>query len=379
MKRILVTIAAAALLVPAGASAAIPPNATIQDDATPTAPGAYTPDTTPRLPGTYQTYDINITPGMTVGKFIVHIEWASLDDDWDMYVYRLDDPNVNPTTTEPPGTLVAASTGIGGTTTSETAIYAPSQPMPPGLYRVFVDNWAAADPPPGPNWIGTVTFQEFLPGNQRPAASLSGPDSANVGQSVTFDGSKSADSDGQIVNYSWDLDRDGLFETNGGTTPTLSRTFAAGTNIVGLRVIDNGGSAGYATKRLSVREGSSDRQDCLPDRASRRRAEVSRRGSFSLALLCPTSQSYRASVRIETARRVNLSQRRRLSRLLLGTARFNSKAGVRRNQVRVRLRRSGMRALRRLGSTRVVARVTLRLADGRTSTSAFRFFLAPPG
>src|SRR5438094_156853 len=47
---------------------------------------------------------------------------------------------------------------------------------------------------------------------------------ALVGQQVNYNGAGSTDDNG-IANYSWDLDGDGTFETNTGTTPTASKSY----------------------------------------------------------------------------------------------------------------------------------------------------------
>ena len=47
------------------------------------------------------------------------------------------------------------------------------------------------------------------------------------------------------MKYEWDLDGDGTFELNTGTTPTATKTYAApGTVNVRLRVTDDGGNVG---------------------------------------------------------------------------------------------------------------------------------------
>ena len=47
------------------------------------------------------------------------------------------------------------------------------------------------------------------------------------------------------MKYEWDLDGDGTFELNTGTTPTATKTYAApGTVNIRLRVTDDGGNVG---------------------------------------------------------------------------------------------------------------------------------------
>ncbi len=89
--------------------------------------------------------------------------------------------------------------------------------------------------------------------NHRPQASFTAPLSAKVGESVGFDASASKDSDGTVVKYEWDLDGNGSFETNTGTTPTASRSYASGGSVVvGLRVTDNEGATGTTTRTVTV-------------------------------------------------------------------------------------------------------------------------------
>ncbi len=90
-------------------------------------------------------------------------------------------------------------------------------------------------------------------GNKRPQASFTAPASAKVGDPVAFNASASKDSDGTIAKYEWDLDGNGSYETDTGTTATASKTYAAGGNVkVGLRVIDNLGSTGVAFRTVAV-------------------------------------------------------------------------------------------------------------------------------
>ncbi len=89
--------------------------------------------------------------------------------------------------------------------------------------------------------------------NKRPKASFTAPLSAKAGDTVAFDASASSDPDGTIAKYEWDLDGNGTFETNTGTTPTTSRAYtSAGSVVVGLRVSDNEGATGTATNTVTI-------------------------------------------------------------------------------------------------------------------------------
>ena len=72
---------------------------------------------------------------------------------------------------------------------------------------------------------------------------------AKAGETVSFNASASSDPDGTIAKYEWDLDGNGSYETNTGTTPTTSHTYSTAGNVeVGLRVTDNGGATATTTK-----------------------------------------------------------------------------------------------------------------------------------
>ena len=77
-------------------------------------------------------------------------------------------------------------------------------------------------------------------GVQPPVAAFTfAPASPSTGTVVTFDASSSTTYDGQ-AHYFWDLDGDGTYETDTGSTPTVTHTYArAGTVSVGLRVLDD--------------------------------------------------------------------------------------------------------------------------------------------
>ena len=78
------------------------------------------------------------------------------------------------------------------------------------------------------------------------------PTPPGAGQQVTFS-STSVDVEGPVVNYAWDLDGNGTFETDTGATPTAGRVFPrAGSYTVSLRVTDAAGQAAIATQPVTV-------------------------------------------------------------------------------------------------------------------------------
>jgi PKD repeat protein len=69
---------------------------------------------------------------------------------------------------------------------------------------------------------------------------------------VSFDASRSADADGSIVKYEWDLDGNGSYEKTT-TTPKVSRSYTApGVFAVKVRVTDNDGATAVASQSLRI-------------------------------------------------------------------------------------------------------------------------------
>jgi PKD domain-containing protein len=96
---------------------------------------------------------------------------------------------------------------------------------------------------------------EFNKDNASPTASFTlSPNPAQPGQSVNFNGLSSSDPDGTILNYKWDLDGDGTFETDTGSTPTVSHSYGAiGTVTIGLLITDDNGGTATTTRTLTIK------------------------------------------------------------------------------------------------------------------------------
>ena len=88
----------------------------------------------------------------------------------------------------------------------------------------------------------------------RPVASFTAsPNPPRAGQTVTLNGSSSHYGNGTITNYKWDLKGTGKYETNTGSTPTVTTSFpSAGTYTVGLEVTDSDGASAHTTEQISV-------------------------------------------------------------------------------------------------------------------------------
>ena len=99
-----------------------------------------------------------------------------------------------------------------------------------------------------------TTTRSLVVQNQPPIASFTAtPNPVNTGTTVSFNASASSDPGGSISKYEWDLDGNGTFETNTGTTKTTSRSYATpGEIVVGLRVTDNKGLQGTTTRTITV-------------------------------------------------------------------------------------------------------------------------------
>lgn len=88
-----------------------------------------------------------------------------------------------------------------------------------------------------------------------PSAQLTAsPNPVLPGRTVTLDASASSDAaGGRIVHYEWDLDGDGAFEVDGGTTPTITKTFGTpGTYLLAARVTDPVGRTRVVATTLFV-------------------------------------------------------------------------------------------------------------------------------
>jgi YD repeat-containing protein len=129
-----------------------------------------------------------------------------------------------------------------GTTASASTTYATSGARTVGL-RVTDNGGATA------TTTRIVTAQ-----NRSPSASFTAtPNPVPTGTAVSLNASASTDPDGTIAKYEWDLDGNGTYETNAGTTATISRTFTpAGEKTIGLRVTDNNGATATTTRTLTV-------------------------------------------------------------------------------------------------------------------------------
>lgn len=101
----------------------------------------------------------------------------------------------------------------------------------------------------------TATFTLIVNNvNRPPVANAGGPYTANEGDRITLDGSRSSDpdTDGSITRYEWDLNNDGAYDD--ATGAVISTVFGdQGTYVVGLRVTDDKGAQATTTAQVTVR------------------------------------------------------------------------------------------------------------------------------
>jgi PKD domain-containing protein len=300
----------------------------------------------------YEAHDFTIAPGDVDGTFSVSIVWASADNDWDLYVYKVkSDDSVDQ---DKP----IASSAQGGTTEEVATLHQVDEPIAPGKYRIYVDNWQSGDP--DFDWQGAIAFEPWVAPDKPPTAAFAAPDTAAGGQPVTLDASGSTD-DAGIVNYAWDLDGDGRFETDAGTSPTYQATFQPGRRHVSLRVRDGKGASAFAARTIEVGPPTPGPGQTTPPateptlpppplgrialdvRGRQRVSTVNRRG-FLATIECPSTCTItgRLSISAATARRLGLGRRARTI-----ATRVRTQSGRSFPTIRLKPARSVRRALRR--------------------------------
>ena len=90
--------------------------------------------------------------------------------------------------------------------------------------------------------------------NTPPTANAGGSYIGYVNASITFNGSKSKDSDGNIIGYRWDFHNDGTYDTDWLPTPTTTSTYTrVGHYTVKLQVKDNDNATGNATANVTIK------------------------------------------------------------------------------------------------------------------------------
>jgi subtilisin-like proprotein convertase family protein len=152
----------------------------------------------------------------------------------------------------------SATDSVAGASAPFTGTYRPEEPLSKLAGRIQQGTWKLRVT----DQQGTHTGQLNSWGIDLSSAVCSGrpiatftatPNPVLPGSAVQFDASESTDPDGTIAKYEWDLDGGTDFEVDGGTTPTLSHTFATrGNRAIRLRVTDDEGNQSISTVSLSV-------------------------------------------------------------------------------------------------------------------------------
>jgi PKD repeat protein len=94
--------------------------------------------------------------------------------------------------------------------------------------------------PGGSNQDLYPLMNQYGSDNDLPIADAGGPYYANVGNSITFSGSGSSDTDGTITGYRWDFTNDGTYDTGWLASATTTHSYpAVGTYTVKLQVKDD--------------------------------------------------------------------------------------------------------------------------------------------
>jgi hypothetical protein len=203
-----------------------------------------------------------------------------------------------------------------------------------------------------------VEFSPLVKMNKLPAANLSGPGESNAGQRVTFTGA-GQDPDGNIVEYNFDLDGDGLFEyTASASNPSVTKLFdQPGDYNIGLRVIDDRGGVGYDSQLLRVKGAASP----TPSSPADTKAVAADLVLYSFKLSAPVFGGRKgvalvARYRLRKAARVDMTLYRGVGKKLKRVKRVN--AGSRRAGRPYRVKISPRRRARGLYTVRLVVRPT---------------------
>ncbi len=156
-----------------------------------------------------------------------------------------------------------AGQSIDGASAPFTGTYKPEQPLSVFDGKPMTGNWTlrVTDQVPGNSGVLVSWGADLSPAtcSLQPVASFTAtPNSAPAG-SVTLDARNSSDPAGNIVDYAWDLDGNGTYETDqpgsyASGAGRLTHTFTRGAHVVGLKVTDDQGHT--ATKAITVNVGT---------------------------------------------------------------------------------------------------------------------------
>lgn len=215
----------------------------------------------------------------------------------------------------------------------------------------------------------SVASRTVTVGDRPPAAAITASRNPVVRRPVAFDASGSADLDGSVVRYQWDLDGNGSFETDTGRTARARHTYTRAVRVAPrVRVTDNAGNAGQASVALRILS----RRPALRIVRARLRSVLAH--GLRVRLRSPLGGRARVTLTLDsrTAQRLGVLAQSTPG-IVVGSTRARVRAG-RTRSVRVRLRRAARRRLRRVRSIRLTVRVSIpqRRAQSVVATRSVR-------
>ena len=148
--------------------------------------------------------------------------------------------------------------------------------------------------------------------NRPPGAVLKvAPRSVGADKPVSFDASGSSDPEGLPLRYEWDLDGNGVFETDTGTEARTSRSFASSTTLTPrVRVTDPHGARAVALADSVLKVDTIRPVLTLLRASSRRLAAPGRAGLARGSARKRPARAVRVRFRVSESARVSLSLRR---------------------------------------------------------------------
>jgi hypothetical protein len=204
-----------------------------------------------RVPNSFETFAVTTAAGTRAHGFTTRIAWADARVDLDLYVYRATAEG------RPIGAALAQGTQRAGN--SEVATFTTGAPLAAGRFVVVVDNYCSndADVPGGCGIGAEVPDEDAFTGqadldNLPPVVTIDGPDGGVTGQALDYTAT-ATDPDGTVTGYRFDLDGDDLDEGSEATANAAEVRFdSPGIYVLGVRVTDDGGAIGTATRTITI-------------------------------------------------------------------------------------------------------------------------------
>jgi hypothetical protein len=197
------------------------------------------------------------------------------------------------------------------------------------------------------------------------AAFTFAPSPAVVGETVRFDGSQSSD-DSKVVDYAWDLDGNGTFETDTNANPKTTMKYnAPGTVNVRLRVTDDNGLQDIVTHAVEVLAQPPADTTAPKVSIAPHSVKMSRKGFLSMRIVCPDTERS-CSGRLSLA-----SLLRGAHGSKLGAGAFNI-GGGQTAKVKIHLSRKNQRLVKKLHKLNAQATASAKDAAGNSGLSKAR-------